>query len=91
MNIASRCAGFITRNAGGTLSKSLPEPDLYAAFAAAADGIAAAYESRDTAGAVRDIMSLADRANQYIDLHKPWTLAKIRTRRRKSRTFALRA
>jgi methionyl-tRNA synthetase len=76
VNIASRCAGFITKNSGGSLGAALPDPDLYSAFAAAGDSIAAAYESCDTAGAVRDIMSLADRANQYIDLHKPWTLAK---------------
>jgi methionyl-tRNA synthetase len=76
VNIASRCAGFITKNAAGTLGAALPDPDLYSAFAAAGERLAAAYESRDTASAVRDIMSLADRANQYIDLHKPWTLAK---------------
>jgi methionyl-tRNA synthetase len=46
------------------------------AFEAAGESIAAAYEARDTAGAIREIMSLADRANQYIDLRKPWTLAK---------------
>ena len=76
VNIASRCAGFITKNAGGTLAGALPDPGLYSEFAAAGDGIAGAYEGRDTAGAVREIMSLADRANQYIDLHKPWSLAK---------------
>jgi methionyl-tRNA synthetase len=76
VNIASRCAGFITKNSGGALAGALPDPDLFSAFAAAGDGIARAYETRDTAGAVRDIMALADRANQYIDLHKPWTLAK---------------
>lgn len=76
VNIASRCAGFITKNAAGALSKALPDPVLYAAFAAAGAGLAAAYESLDTAGAIRDIMALADRANQYIDLHKPWALAK---------------
>ncbi|MEP6547323.1 MAG: methionine--tRNA ligase [Gammaproteobacteria bacterium] len=76
VNIASRCAGFITKNSAATLSKALPDPSLYAAFAAAGDDIASAYESLDTAGAIRDIMALADRANQYIDLHKPWTLAK---------------
>jgi methionyl-tRNA synthetase len=58
------------------LSTALPDPDLHGAFAAAGAAIAAAYENRDTAAAVRDIMSLADRANQYIDLHKPWMLAK---------------
>ncbi len=76
VNIASRCAGFIAKNAAGTLGAALPDPDLYSAFAAAGDGIAAAYEARDTASAVRDIMALADRANQYIDWRKPWTLAK---------------
>jgi len=76
VNIASRCAGFITKNAGGTLAGALPDPGLYSEFAAAGDSIAGAYEGRDTAGAVREIMSLADRANQYIDLHKPWSLAK---------------
>ena len=76
VNIASRCAGFVTRSAGGVLGDALPEPDLYAAFTAAGDRIARAYEIRDTAGALRDIMGLADRANQYIDLRKPWSLAK---------------
>jgi len=76
VNIASRCAGFITKSAGGLLADSLPEPDLYASFVAAGTGIAAAYEACDTASALREIMSLADRANQYIDVHKPWNLAK---------------
>jgi len=76
VNIASRCAGFITKSAGGRLGDSLPDPELYATFAAAGNSIAAAYESRDTAAAIRDIMALADRANQYIDLRKPWALAK---------------
>ena len=76
VNIASRCAGFITKNAGGILGSALPDPDLYGAFADAGQAIAAAYEARDTASAVRLIMSLADRANHYVDMRKPWTLAK---------------
>jgi methionyl-tRNA synthetase len=76
VNIASRCAGFISKNSGGRLAASLPEPALYAAFAAAGESIAAAYEARDYASAVREIMALADRANQYIDHQKPWILAK---------------
>jgi methionyl-tRNA synthetase len=76
VNIASRCAGFITKNAAGKLAGSLADPDLHAVFVAAGDSIAKAYEARDTAGAVRDIMALADRANQYVDLRKPWMLAK---------------
>jgi methionyl-tRNA synthetase len=76
VNIASRCAGFITKNSSGGLAGSLPDPSLYAAFTSAGEAIAASYENRDTAGAMREIMALADRANQYIDSHKPWTLAK---------------
>jgi methionyl-tRNA synthetase len=76
VNIASRCAGFITKNAGGVLAKALPEPRLYATFAEAGETIAAAYEMRDTSSAIREIMTLADRANQYIDSKKPWMLAK---------------
>jgi methionyl-tRNA synthetase len=76
VNIASRCAGFITKNSAGTLSRALPDPELYAVFSAAGEAIAQAYETRDTAGVIREIMSLADRANQYVDLQKPWLLAK---------------
>jgi len=76
VNIASRCAGFITKASGGALARELPEPELFAAFAAAGESIAAAYETRDTAAAMREVMALCDRANQYVDLRKPWALAK---------------
>jgi methionyl-tRNA synthetase len=76
VNIASRCAGFITKTAAGRLAGSLADRELHAAFVAAGNAIAEAYEKRDTAGAIRDIMALADRANQYVDLRKPWMLAK---------------
>ncbi|HEY6620294.1 MAG TPA: methionine--tRNA ligase [Steroidobacteraceae bacterium] len=76
VNIASRCAGFITRTSGGKLAKTLADRDLYTAFVSAGDGIAKHYDSRDTAAAIRDIMALCDRANQYVDSRKPWLLAK---------------
>ena len=75
VNIASRCAGFIERG-GGRLAQELPDPQLYAEFAAAGERIAALYEQREYATAIREIMALADRANQYVDRHKPWALAK---------------
>jgi methionyl-tRNA synthetase len=80
VNIASRCAGFITRNSGGQLASALADEKLYGAFVAAGDTIAQAYEARDTAGAMREIMALADRANQYVDSRKPWMLAKDPTK-----------
>ena len=76
VNIASRCAGFVHKLGGGRLSETLPAPALYAEFAAAADDLASDFEQRDYARAVRKIMALADRANQYIDERKPWLLAK---------------
>ena len=75
VNIASRCAGFIERG-GGRLAEQLPDPALYAEFVAAGERIAALYEQREYATAIREIMALADRANQYVDRHKPWALAK---------------
>ena len=67
VNIASRCAGFIHKHGGGRLADTLPEPELYVEFAAAADDLAADFEQREYSRAVRKIMALADRANQYID------------------------
>jgi methionyl-tRNA synthetase len=76
VNIASRCAGFITKNFDGILSERLDNPELVAELSAAAPKISECYESRDFARAMRDIMRLADSANQYIDARKPWVLAK---------------
>jgi methionyl-tRNA synthetase len=79
VNIASRCAGFIERG-GGRLAAALPEPALYEEFVRAASTIGALYESRNYAAAMREIMALADRANQYVDQHKPWVMARDPTR-----------
>ncbi len=76
VNLASRTAGFIGRLFDGHLAPELHDPALYHEFVAAGDAIAAAYEASDTARAMREIMALADKANQYIDQHKPWKLAK---------------
>ncbi|HWS73754.1 MAG TPA: methionine--tRNA ligase, partial [Quisquiliibacterium sp.] len=76
VNIASRCAGFIARGSGGRLSGHLADPTLQDEFVAAGERIAALYEGRDLAGAVREIMALTDRANLYIDQQKPWLMAK---------------
>ena len=72
VNIASRCAGFIEKQFDGRLAKQLPEPAMFEDFAAAADGLAEHYEARRFSHAMRDIMALADRANQYLSQQKPW-------------------
>ena len=76
VNIASRCAGFIHKLAHGKLSNELPDPALFDQFIDAQENIADAYENRQYNRAIRDIMALADLANQYIDQQKPWQLAK---------------
>jgi len=76
VNIASRCAGFLTKRHDGQLHAELDNPELIERLRGAAPAIAESYESRDFARAMRDIMSLADSANQYIDRRKPWALAK---------------
>ncbi|HEX4937042.1 MAG TPA: methionine--tRNA ligase, partial [Candidatus Kapabacteria bacterium] len=77
VNIASRCAGFINKKFDGRLTASCAEPVLLNEFIDAGDSIAQHYENRDFGRAVREIMALADRANQYIDEKKPWALAKV--------------
>jgi methionyl-tRNA synthetase len=76
VNIASRCAGFIKKRFAGKLSASCSEAELYAEFVAAGDHIANFFEQREFGRAVREIMALADKANQYIDDKAPWVIAK---------------
>jgi len=76
VNIASRTAGFIHKLGQGKLAAVLPDEDLYARFVAESEAIAADFEACNYASAVRRIMALADRANQYVDEHKPWQMAK---------------
>jgi len=76
VNIASRCAGFITKKFDNQLSAELPEPELYNNIVAAGEKIADHYENREYNKAVREIMAQADKANVYIDENKPWVLIK---------------
>jgi methionyl-tRNA synthetase len=76
VNIASRCAGFIMKKSNGRLSEHVAEADLYQTFVKAGHEIAGFYEAREYGRASREIMALADIANQYIDDRKPWVLAK---------------
>jgi methionyl-tRNA synthetase len=76
VNIASRTAGFIGKRFDGRLAAPALTPELEAAFAPAAGAIGEDYEGREFGRALRRIMQLADLANQYVDHHKPWELAK---------------
>ncbi|OOZ43785.1 methionine--tRNA ligase [Solemya velum gill symbiont] len=76
VNIASRFAGFINKRFDGKLAAELNDMALFDSFSNAGDSIAAAYEGREYSRAVREIMALADKANQYVDEQKPWIVAK---------------
>ncbi len=76
VNIASRCAGFINKRFEGRLGESLAQPELYRNVVAKGENIAEFFENREYSRAIREIMALADQANQYIDEAKPWVLAK---------------
>jgi len=76
VNIASRCAGFLRKRFDNQLSTQCTEPELIGELITAGDSIAELYEARDFQRAMREIIALADRANQYIDDKKPWVLVK---------------
>jgi methionyl-tRNA synthetase len=76
VNIASRCAGFLVKGFAGRMSTAIDDPDLLQEFQDAAEGIASHYEAREFSRAMREIMILADRANQYIDKRRPWEISK---------------
>ena len=76
VKIASRCQGFINKLFDGKLATVCAEPVLLAKVIEAGDSIAEHYENRDFSKAVREIMALADKANQYIAQQAPWALAK---------------
>ena len=76
VNIASRCAGFISKRFDGKLSAELHRPELYAEFVQASEQIAQRFENRKYNAAIREIMRLADVANQYIAEAEPWVAIK---------------
>ena len=76
INIASRCAMFINKYFNNVLSTKCTGMNLFDEFVSVGEGIAKYYEKREYSKAIREIMLLADRANQYIDDQKPWALIK---------------
>ncbi len=76
VNIASRCAGFIKKKFNSSLSDTLHNQDLYDEFISHSSDIAALFEARKYNAAIRQIMALADKANQYIADMAPWVAVK---------------
>ncbi|MBL8890968.1 MAG: methionine--tRNA ligase [Planctomycetaceae bacterium] len=74
VNLVARCAKF---GAQTGLAAQYPDDEGRFAYAAAqSDAIAAAYDAGELSRAMRLIMELADRANQFVDQAQPWKLAK---------------
>jgi methionyl-tRNA synthetase len=78
VNIASRAAGFLTKRFDGKLSADVGVEGraLLDALRAHSHAVQQLYDEREFGKAVREIMLLADRVNEYVDQHKPWELAK---------------
>lgn len=80
VNIASRCASFISKRFDGMLSKNIDDQSLADEVMAGGDSIAVHYEARDFGRGMREIMALADKVNEYIAVKEPWQLVKDETK-----------
>jgi methionyl-tRNA synthetase len=76
VNIASRCAKFVTNGNEGVLSSNIENPELWQQVSEAGVVIADHYENREYSKAIREIMAQADAANEYIAAKEPWKLNK---------------
>ena len=78
INIASRAAGFLSKRFGGLLSADLGVEGrvLLDGLRAHSNTVRTHFDERDFGKALREVMLLADRVNEYVDQHKPWELAK---------------
>ncbi|RLA44825.1 MAG: methionine--tRNA ligase [Gammaproteobacteria bacterium] len=76
VNIASRCARFVTNGNDGVLAPGVTNPELWQQAVDAGETIAAHYEARNFGKAIREIMAIADAANEYIAAQEPWKVAK---------------
>jgi methionyl-tRNA synthetase len=78
INIASRAAGFLSKRFGGLLSADVGVEGrvLLDGLRAHSDTVRDLLDSREFGKALREVMLLADRVNEFVDQHKPWDLAK---------------
>ena len=84
INIASRAANFINSQFAGKLCRVEVESGagmhtILDTFRAKGPEISRLYEDREYAKALREIMGLADTANEWFDEKRPWEIAKKTT------------
>lgn len=82
VNIASRCASFIQKKFDGKLSSNVANQALVDEFIGQSESIAESFEQREYSRAIRQIITLADKANQYIDAEAPWVSIKDETKQK---------
>ncbi len=75
INIASRCAGFLTKRFEGRLLESGTNP-VITEIQQAAGTVSGLLSDREFGKALREVMLLADKANAFVDTNKPWEIAK---------------
>jgi methionyl-tRNA synthetase len=76
INIASRSAGFLVKRFDGVVIDAVLDHELLIEIRNAGEHIAALYEAREFAKALRTVMEFADRVNAFVDENKPWDMAK---------------
>ncbi len=95
VNIASRAAGFISRQFDGALAMPAEsETDRANRLTMAqmeAESARANYDAREFGKVLRDAMRLADRINEAFDAAQPWLLAKDPSQRAKLQTVCSQA
>ncbi len=78
VNIASRASGFLNKRFGNTLANTLGAEGeaLVQGLRDAGPTVADLFDAREYGKALREVMSLADRVNEFVDRVKPWDMAK---------------
>ncbi len=76
VNIASRSANFLNKYFNNELSKEIDNVELVEHFIKSSEEISKHYENLELNKAMKEIMALADKANQYVDKMEPWVLIK---------------
>ena len=74
INLASRCSSFLEKNSDLMLSKKLENKEKFTEFLNDVGEIKRLYSQRKYSNAVNKIMSMTDKANQYINENKPWAM-----------------
>ena len=76
VNIASRSANFLNKHFNNKLSKEIDNNALIEDFIRSSNEVSNHYENLELNKAMKEIMALADKANQYVDKMEPWVLVK---------------